>query len=309
MKKALILYSGQGSQFDGLGRDFYDRYPPFKKIIQEATKVTGIEVLQVLERCQTASTKELQVALTAYSVGVFECLKKEAVVNFKGALGLSLGEYPALITSGALSLTDGLKLVQKRAQLMQQEVGKHQGALMAVFTSDLLELKELLEKYNKPIKRIWIANYNAPKQVVLGGEKESLLELRQELKGRRKRALLLNVAGAFHTPFFTQTSKALTEVMATVEFHDLAFPVFSNTTGEAFTKDELPVTLAKQVMQPTYFEKCLQKMITQEKPDILLEIGPGNALSKFARQLKNTPASQRLDTVQAYQQTLAELRG
>ncbi|WGN89100.1 ACP S-malonyltransferase [Ligilactobacillus faecis] len=309
MKKALVLYSGQGSQFAGLGLDFYATYPAFKKSIDTATEVTGLEVLKILEHCQQAATKELQVALTAYSIGVYNCLCHEHVVKVKGALGLSLGEYPALITSGALDFYAGLKLVQKRAKLMHKEAKVHTGALLAVLAPDLQEIKRLLQKYNTPNEKIWFANYNAPKQVVLGGGKKDLVQFQQELKELGKKAIMLNVAGAFHTPLFAQTSNALKAEMAQCTFQEPCFPVFSNTTGSAFTKENIPEILVQQVMQPTYFEKCLYKMLAQEKPDILLEIGPGNTLSKFARQLSGAPKCYRLDTVRAYQQTLTELKG
>lgn len=309
MKKALILYSGQGSQFARLGLDFYANYPQFKKVIDTTAKLTGLEVLKIFEHCQHATTKELQVALTAYSIGVYDCLCQEHVIEVKGALGLSLGEYPALITSGALAFPTGIKLVQKRAELMHKEAKEHVGALLAVLAPDLQEIKALLPKYNTPTEKIWFANYNAPKQIVLGGIKESLLQFQKELKSLDKKAIMLNVTGAFHTPLFAKTSEALKKEMVNFTFYEPDFPVFSNTTGTAFMKENLPDILAKQVMQPTYFEKCLHQMLAQEKPDILLEIGPGNTLSKFARQLNEAPKCYRLDTVRAYQQTLTELKG
>lgn len=179
MKKAVILFSGQGAQFDGMGLDFYQADPDFQAGIAQATQLTGLPLLKIFQNCQQASTLELQPALTAFAYNVYQLLVRDLKLEVVGALGLSLGEYPALIASQALSKQAGLELVKKRAQYMEKEVSQKPGAMLAVLKPELAELERLCIECSTPKEGVWIANYNAPKQVVVGGHKPAVDRLAQ----------------------------------------------------------------------------------------------------------------------------------
>lgn len=127
MKKAVILFSGQGAQFDGMGLDFYQADPDFQAGIAQATQLTGLPLLKIFQNCQQASTLELQPALTAFAYNVYQLLVRDLKLEVVGALGLSLGEYPALIASQALSKQAGLELVKKELNTWKRKYRKNQG--------------------------------------------------------------------------------------------------------------------------------------------------------------------------------------
>lgn len=308
MKKAVILFSGQGAQFDGMGLDFYQADPDFQAGIARATQLTGLPLLKIFQNSQQASTLELQPALTAFAYNVYQLLARDLKLEVGGALGLSLGEYPALIASRALSEQAGLELVKKRAQYMEAEVAQKPGAMLAVLKPELAELERLCVKCSTPEEGVWIANYNAPKQVVVGGHKPAVDRLAQALAAANKKVSALNVAGAFHTPLFSTSEQQLKQAVVQIEWQEPGFTVFSNTIEAPFTKANLAQILPRQVAAPTHFATCLSQIVAQEKPDVLLEIGPGDALSKFARQIAKKIPRYRLDTWEHYQATLAELR-
>lgn len=308
MKRAVILFSGQGSQVDGMGIDFYQADPRFKEMIDQASELTKLSLLEVFKNCQTATTLELQPALTAFEVALFQMLTQDFELEIVGAVGLSLGEYPALIASGALFVPEGLALVTKRAKFMQAEAKTQPGALVAVLKPDLTELNKLCQQCSNEQEIVQIANYNSPKQVVLGGHVAAVERLTTKLAVQGKKVVKLNVAGAFHTPLFATSKAQLAKEVTQIKFKDPAFTIFSNTTVEPFTAENLASILPKQVIEPTHFAKCLTQTLETKQPDLLLEIGPGNTLSKFARQIERSIPCYQVDTLERYRKTLAELR-
>lgn len=191
---------------------------------------------------------------------------------------------------------------------MEKEVSQKTGAMLAVLKPELAELERLCIECSTPKEGVWIANYNAPKQVVVGGHKPAVDRLAQALAAENIKVIALNVAGAFHTPLFSTSKQQLKQAVTQIKWQEPEFTVFSNTIKAPFTKDNLALILPRQVASPTHFATCLSQIIAKEKPDILLEIGPGDTLSKFARQIAKKLPRYRLDTWEHYQATLAELR-
>ena len=294
MTKVGLLFSGQGAQVPGMGKDFYDKIPVFAETIDQASEICGFDLTECFGSSEMLKqTKYVQPALCAFSYGVFKALKNAAPgLNVVGGIGLSLGEYPALIASSMLDFETGMKLVSKRAEFMQEDCDRHQSSMAekicAVISTD-----------EKPVS---IANYTSPKQVVIGGDDEAVKKASEKLSEEGKmRVVELNVNGAFHTPLFRTSSQRLGEVLKAVSFKDPEFVIESNTDKIPFTKENAAEILQRQVMSPTHFAACVEKMIKDCEIETFVEIGPGETLSKFVRQIDRNVGRASVETLEKMQ--------
>ena len=248
-------------------------------------------------------TKYVQPALCAFSYGVFKALKNAAPdLNVVGGIGLSLGEYPALIASSMLDFETGMKLVSKRAEFMQEDCDRHQSSMAAILKPDVELVEKICAEISTDEKPVSIANYNSPKQVVIGGDDEAVKKASEKLSEEGKmRVVELNVNGAFHTPLFRTSSQRLGEVLKDVSFKDPEFVIESNTDRIPFTKENAAEILQRQVMSPTHFAACVEKMIKDCEIETFVEIGPGETLSKFVKQIDRNIGRASVETLEKMQ--------
>lgn len=280
-----ILFSGQGAQYTNMGLDFMSD-PIFASVITAASSATGLDLPQILtnEHDELNQTINVQPAIVAMSTGIFAMLKRDLPeLAIGGALGLSLGEYSALIASQAIEFDQAMKLLQKRASYMQADSDQIATGMIAVLNPQLAKIQNLLA--NK--EQVYLANYNTPKQIVIGGSPTHLVQVADEIKelALAKRVVELPVNGAFHTPFYATSSQKLSLDLAQAQFSDPMFPVVSNTTVDYFTGQNCSDVLAKQVCQPTHFGDCFDKLVRDQQITATLELGPGKTLTKFAKQI------------------------
>ncbi|WGI20050.1 ACP S-malonyltransferase [Latilactobacillus sakei] len=285
MVKIGLLMSGQGSEAVGMGNDLYQDYPIYHDTIDQASQLTQLDLQKIMNDADLlGQTRYAQPAIVAMSVGISRMLT-DAGVSTAGALGLSLGEYSALIASGMLDLTTGLPLVAKRGALMQATVEAHPGAMIAILKPDINQIQAACETIQKTGETVAIANYNSPKQIVVGGTQsgiQALTTLFETLEVAPK-VIPLPVKGAFHTALFEETAYQFEQALAQITFKEGVYPVISNTTEQPFEVTSLQATLTAQMYQPTHFATGLTQLAKQEVTTVI-EVGPGNALSKFARQ-------------------------
>ncbi|WP_047999618.1 ACP S-malonyltransferase [Lactiplantibacillus herbarum] len=304
--KAAVLFSGQGQQFAEMGADFYQTEPIYRQTIDEANLQLDWDLCEPADWFENA--ERVPVAITAMNVGLYRLLT--TVLPHPGVLsGLSLGEYGALIASGALSLNAGLKLVADRARYMQRASLQRPGQLVAA----LKVTPELVAAACQAAKRVgeaYPANYNLTDQIVIGGDLAGIQAATAYLKAHGiKRVVPLAVAVASHTPLMTSASEALAKRLQFVDVHVPQVPVISNTTVAPFTKATLKPTLVEQLVEPTHFSACL-KRIEKYEVDTVIQIGPGNNLAKFAKQtLPGTTvwSIEHSDDWQALGQSIAEV--
>ncbi|QBO35161.1 ACP S-malonyltransferase [Periweissella cryptocerci] len=283
------LFGGQGGQVVGMGNDLYANEPAYRQVIDAASAVLGYDVLAKMnDKVALQTTKFTQPLVVAHSLGLLATVKDEAPAPTV-ALGLSLGEYTALIASGALTFEAGLELVAQRGLLMQAVVGHTAGNMAAVVTDDFATVEAALTQLQEQGEQVYPANYNSAQQLVIGGTPASLtvaiaalLELPTV-----SRVVPLNVAGAFHTPLLAAASEPFRRAIAGVEFHDCTFPVYSNTTEKIFERATIKETLVDQLTNPTYFAQDLQYLVADGVTE-LLEFGPDATLTKFARKTVKT---------------------
>ena len=284
MGKTAVIFPGQGAQYVGMAKDFYDSFEDSKKVFDEADDVLDIELKKICfeENDDINKTEYTQPAMVAAEVAIYEHLKN-AGLKADVFAGLSLGEYSALVAAGAMTLADGIKTVRRRGILMQNEVPLGMGGMAAVIAMDADKIAEICE--NTPGK-VQIANYNCPGQIVISGESEAVAKAGDALKeAGAKRVLPLKVSGPFHSPMLKPAGEKLLDVLADVEVNDPAVPYVSNTTAELITdKDEVKELLGRQVYSSVCWEQSIEKMIA-DGADTFVEIGPGKTLCGFMRKI------------------------
>lgn len=305
-----ILFSGQGAQRSGMGVELMAD-SLFSTIINQASEISQLDLLAIMknEDGQLGKTEYVQPALATVSYGLFRMLQRDLPnLPISGIVGLSLGEYPALFASGMLDFTTGLQLLVDRAKYMQADANKIDSTMAAVINPDFSAIEQLFQTYHRQGKRVYVANYNSPSQIVIGGPVADIKAAVEEIKENKlaKRVIVLKVNGAFHTPLFNEARKKMHERLATVDFHDATVPVISNTTVKPFSANTAASILERQLAVPTHFGADLQYLIDQRQITGTLEIGPGKALSRFAKQVDSNLTTKHIAGLTDYEQFIKE---
>lgn len=301
--KIAFVFSGQGAQYLGMGQEFYTNSLIFKQYIDLASKVLDLDLPKIMfeEDDKLNQTEYTQPIILAMSVAISEMIKEQLNIKPEICAGLSLGEYTALVESGALDFEAALKLVRKRGKLMQEAVPAGVGAMTAVMGMDR-EVIEAICKEASSVAGVYPANYNMPGQIVIGGFREGVAKAEELLKeAGAKRLIPLKVSGPFHTPLLKEASENLEVVLKQVDFKEMSIPVVTNVTGSFIESNEKIIpTLTKQVMSPVYFEDCVKTMIA-EGVDTFIEIGPGKTLSSFIKKSDKTVKIQHCEDQKTFE--------
>lgn len=279
--KLAYLFSGQGAQTLGMGQDLYDQYRTYRQIIDEASLICGFDIQEKThDLAALQNTAMLQPMIVAMSYGIYQLLAERALPTPVAHLGLSLGEYSALLASQAMTPKTGLALVTKRGQLMQTASDKTKGQMVAVMTKEHDKVTAICQSIT--VGYVNVANVNTNKQVVIGGEVAAVTQAVEALTKAGFKTIPLKVAGAFHTPLMSYAAAGLTPALRATAFQTPKVLTLSNTTVAPFTAANLAETLINQITHPTYFAQCLTQLETLGV-DTLIEVGPGHTLSGFAR--------------------------
>ena len=283
MGKTAFMFPGQGAQYVGMGKDFYEQIPVCKEMFELASKASGLDVVSLCfeENEQINITEYTQIAMLAAEVAMLKAVEEKGIKPDVTA-GLSLGEYGALAASGVMTPEDVFKIVRKRGIYMQEAV-PNGGAMVAVLGLDTEVIEKICEETPGTVT---IANYNCPGQIVITGEEEAVQTAVDKLsEAGAKRCVPLKVSGPFHSPMLAGAGEKLAGELEAVEIHEIQIPYIANVTADYVKKTEdVKPLLEKQVSSSVKWQQTIERMLA-DGVDTFIEIGPGKTLSGFMRKI------------------------
>ena len=283
MSKIAFVFPGQGAQYTGMAKDFYEKYAVSREVFEKASKVSGLDIKTLCfeENENLNITEYTQIAMLTAEIAILRAVE-EAGIHSQVNAGLSLGEYGALAASGVMREEDAFAIVRKRGILMQ-EAYPTGGAMSAILGTDA----ELIEKICEETPGIVsIANYNCPGQIVITGEEKAVLTAGEALKAAgARRVIPLKVSGPFHCELLKEAGKKLGEELEKIEIQTFAIPYVTNVTAQYVTEsDQVKNLLVKQVSSSVRWQQCVEQMIN-DGVDTFIEIGPGKTLTGFLKKI------------------------
>ncbi|MDW8709590.1 ACP S-malonyltransferase [Streptococcus suis] len=287
MTKTAFLFAGQGAQTVGMARDLYENYPIVRETFDQASQILGYDIRDLIDNQEDKlhQTRYTQPAILTTSVAIFRLLEEEGIQPDMVA-GLSLGEYSALVASGALAFEDAIALIAKRGEYMETAAPAGTGKMVAVLNTDVNLIEEICSTVTSGI--VSPANYNTPAQIVIGGEVAAVDEAVELLKEAGvKRMIPLNVSGPFHTALLRPASEQLAQALEQVEFADFQVDLVGNTEAKVMKKEDIKSLLTRQVMEPVRFYESIATM-QEAGVTNFIEIGPGKVLSGFVKKIDKT---------------------
>lgn len=286
MSKIAFIYPGQGAQVCGMGQDFYEQTEIGKQVFDLATEILGFSVPEL---CFTKNdrldiTEYTQAAMVTTSIAMTKVLEEKGVKPDVAA-GLSLGEYCALYAAGAMTEKDAIATVRQRGILMQEAVPVGQGAMAAILAMDASAIEEVISG----IDGVQIANYNCPGQIVISGSVPGIEKACELMKAAgAKRALLLKVGGAFHSPLMDPAKVELEAAINATEFHTPKCPVYQNVDALPHTDpQEIKKNLVAQLTASVRWTQTVKNMVADGATDFT-ECGPGAVLQGLIKKIDST---------------------
>lgn len=303
MGKIAFVFSGQGAQYVGMGKAFYDSIPAVKNLYDtcESFRAGTLEQSFTGDPENLKQTENTQPCLYLADVAAALALKENGIQP-DGFAGFSLGEIPALALGGAYSLEDGFKIASIRGKAMAKASEGVNASMMAVVKIPSEQAEELAKPYDK----IFPVNYNSPMQLVFSGDKEQLEAFGADVKAAKGRGLMLKVSGAFHSPYMTPAVEPFGEALKDFEIKLPELPVYANYTAAPYEGDPKALML-EQVNHPVQWTKLILRM-AEDGFDTFIETGVGTTLQKLIKQILPDAKAYQVDSTESLQAVLEALK-
>ncbi|MDC0825174.1 ACP S-malonyltransferase [Lactococcus petauri] len=304
--KTAFLFSGQGAQKLGMAKDLYDEFDIVRETFDQASQVLGYNLRELIDNDETKlnETQYTQPAILTTSVAILRLLSEQGIKPDLVA-GLSLGEYSALVASGALDFVEAVALVAKRGQYMAEAAPTGSGKMVAVMNTEAALIEEICEQAAER-GIVSPANYNTPAQIVIGGQAEAVdyaVELLKE--AGVKRLIELKVSGPFHTAILKPASEKLAKELEQVNFNSFKLELISNTTAKVMKDSEVKELLTRQVMEPVRFYESIETMKALGVQRFI-EVGPGKVLSGFIKKIDKEASFTNVEDLNSFKALVTE---
>jgi len=300
MKPTAFIFPGQGSQYVGMGKELFENFGVAKQVFEEADDALRLSLSAICFKGPEETlklTENTQPAVLTTSVAALKVLQAEKGMTPLFTAGHSLGEYTALVASGALTFSEAVKIVRLRGKFMQEAVPVGQGAMAAVLGMEREQIERICDEVSSG-EVLTPANFNCPGQIVVAGHTKAVERAIERVKQEGKKAILLPVSAPFHSPLMKPAGERLEKVLEEISVSDLNIPVVTNVEAEInSSKDRVKGLLVAQVSSPVRWEESMQKMIGKGTEQVL-EIGPGKVLSGLMKRIDHRIETKNLEDIQ-----------
>jgi [acyl-carrier-protein] S-malonyltransferase len=300
MKSIAFIFPGQGSQYVGMGKELLENFSVAKQVFEEADDALRLPLSTLCFNGPEEAlklTENTQPAVLTVSIAALKVLLSEKGMTPQFTAGHSLGEYTALVGSGALTFSEAVKIVRLRGKFMQEAVPLGEGAMAAILGMERGQIEKICEEVSCG-EVLTPANFNCPGQIVIAGHMKAVQRAMERVKKEGKKAVLLPVSAPFHSPLMKPAGERLEKALEEISVSDLKIPVVTNVEAEAnSSKDRVRGLLVAQVSSPVRWEESMGKMI-EKGIEQVLEIGPGKVLSGLMKRIDHRIETKNLEDIQ-----------
>ena len=286
-----ILFPGQGAQYIGMGKDFYDNFEEIRTYYDQATEILGYDIKKIIFESDVntlAQTEYTQPSVFLTSFVIFEILRKKLpgiTEKIKFVAGHSLGEYTAVCTSGALNFEQTIKTVAERAKIMSEVSKNNPGGMLAVLGIEKEELVKICDELKQNRFIVEPVNFNTPQQIVVAGSEEGIKKLQEVLSNKKIKTVKLNVSGAFHSSLMNDAQKIFSQTLDKLNINNALIPIIMNYDAKPHTKkEEILENLKLQINHPVLWTDTVEYMF-ENGVNVFIECGPGKVLSNMVKKI------------------------